>query len=111
MTVLLVSANPLLREILAATLRNAGVGLMRVEPANAEDSIQRERPDVVLLDTTLPPVALARLLYLVTLLHCNRVILVDPECNEMALLDLHTTTVVNKTDLVSAVRTGIRELK
>ena len=109
MTVLLVSANPLFREILAAGLRHADVGLVQAEPAHAEDGIQRELPDVVLLDSTLPPVTLARLLYLTTSLHCSRVILVDPACNEMKLLDLRGTTVASVADLINAVRAGIKD--
>jgi hypothetical protein len=109
MTVMLVSENPLFREILSATLGCAGVAMNWSEPACAEGTILRDSPEVVLVDSTLPPTTLAHLLYLATTLHSSRVIMVDPGCNEISLVDLSATTVVNVADLVDAVRAGIKK--
>ncbi len=109
MAVLLVSANPLFREILAASLRQAGIRLVQIEPAHAEDRLEQETSDVVLLDSTLPPNMVARLLYLLTAQQRHRVILVDPACNQMALLDLQAVRVAGVADLIGAVRAGIKD--
>jgi hypothetical protein len=106
MPVLIISANPLLREVVAGTLSVAGLSVKRVEPAGAMAAVRRDVPLVIVADKALAPALLAHLSQTARPLQCCRVILVDPTCNDLVVVDLRCQSITQAADLVDAARAG-----
>ncbi len=107
MAVLLVSTNPLFREVLAETLGQAHVELVRADPGHLVASVKRVRPSVILLGGPAEPTLLSALLQCASWLSCCRVIVVDPSCNDLLVVDVRAGCMSHSADLLKAVEDGL----
>ena len=103
MTVLIVSANPLFREVLRESLALHRSDLVDLSPDEALGQIDEAQPAVILLDEQMPEATLQALLAKVRSLYRSRAILVNPSQNEIVLLDCNRSTVQHMEDMLEAI--------
>jgi chemotaxis response regulator CheB len=104
MLILIVSANPLLKEVI-----NEIVFLVHSETIelNAEEALTRIceiNPDVIIIDETIPPSYFEGLLAEARDLQKARIIVLNPIQNDIILLDSHRMTLSKVEDLISTLK-------
>ena len=105
MTILVISANPLFVEALSETLsERLDTPLRSVQPEQALEQIRAEHPKVLLVDDSIPPYLLTRILKQAERLARTRLILLDSACNDFIILDSIQATIGNVDDLVDFIR-------
>lgn len=105
MTTLVISSNPLFVEALSETLtERLEAPLLSVQPEGALERIQVEHPEVLLVDDSVAPGLLMKILKQAQRLAKTRLILLDSTCNDFIILDSIQATIGNVDDLVDFIR-------
>ena len=103
MSILIVSANPLFKEVIIATVGQIQTELTELSPEVALTRISELKPDVIIIDRTIPPPYFEDLLFEARNLQKSRTILLNPSQNEIILLDSYRETLRNVNDLIQAI--------
>jgi chemotaxis response regulator CheB len=103
MLILIVSANPLFKEVINEIITPLQPVTMELSPAEALTRICEIRPDVIIIDDTISPPYFENLLAAARNLQKTRTIVLNPIQNEIILLDSRRTTLKNAGDLMKAI--------
>lgn len=101
--ILIVSANPLFREVILHAIAQMEISRMVLSPEAALERIDEVKPDVIILDETIAAPSFEYLLSRARALRKTRVIVLNPLQNEVTLLDLRRTCFSEAGDLVKAI--------
>jgi len=103
MSILVISANPLFKEVIIATIAQFQTELLELGPGEARNRIRELRPDVIIIDETIAPSDFEDLLAEARCLQKTRVIVLNPVQNEIVLLDSRRATLRKADDLMEAI--------
>jgi chemotaxis response regulator CheB len=103
MLILIVSANPLLREIISEIIPHGQSEIMELNFEEAPNRICEFRPDVIIVDETIAPPYFESVLAEARNLQKARTIVINPIKNEIILLDTRRTTLKEVDDLMEAI--------
>jgi chemotaxis response regulator CheB len=103
MSILIVSTNPLFKEVIIATVAQFQIELIELSPGEALTRICELRPDVIIIDETITPPYFEELLAEARSLHKTRTIVLNPTQNEILLLDSRRATLRKADDLIEAI--------
>jgi chemotaxis response regulator CheB len=101
--ILIVSANPLFREVILHAIAQMEANRMVLSPEAALERIDELKPEVIILDETIAEPGFEYLLSRARALQKTRVIVLNPLQNEVMLLDLRRTCFNEAGDLVKAI--------
>jgi hypothetical protein len=110
MSILIVSTNPLFKEVIVATVDQLQTELIELSPEEALTRICELRPDVIIIDETITPSCFEDLLAEARGLQKTRTIVLNPTQNEIILLDSHRATMRKVDDLIEAIASYEREI-
>jgi chemotaxis response regulator CheB len=103
MSILIVSTNPLFKEVIVATVDTFKTELIELSPAEALTRICELRPDVIIIDETITPSYFEALLAKARGLQKTRTIVLNPTQNEIILLDSRRATLRKVDDLIEVI--------
>jgi chemotaxis response regulator CheB len=103
MSILIVSTNPLFKEIIVSTVGQFNGEVIELNPEEALTRICTLRPDVIIIDETIMPPYFEDLLAEARSLHKTRTIVLNPTQNEILLLDSRRATLKKADDLIEAI--------
>lgn len=103
MSILIVSANPLFKEVIAATIAPDQPGTVALDPQEALSQICELCPDVIVIDESLADPEFEQLLCAACSLKKTRMIFVNPLCNEICQVDADHKTLSKAGDLLAAI--------
>ncbi len=103
MLILVISANPLFKEIIYENIPREECEIMELNLEEALTRICEFRPDVVIIDETITPPYFERILSESRSLEKARVIVLNPVQNEIVLLDSRRTILREMGDLKKAI--------
>jgi chemotaxis response regulator CheB len=103
MSILIVSTNPLFKEVIAATVEQFQIELVELSPDQAVSRVCEMRPDVIIIDETTTPRHLEELLAQARSLQRTRIIVLNPNQNEITLVDSRRATLRKAYDLIEAI--------
>jgi DNA-binding NarL/FixJ family response regulator len=103
MSILIVSTNPLFKEVIVATVAQFQIELIELSPEEALTRLCTLRPDVIIIDETITPPYFEELLAEARNLHKTRTIVLNPTQNEILLLDSRRATLRKADDLIEAI--------
>ena len=108
MSILIVSTNPLFKEVIIESAPQYREEFVALVPEEALNRICELNPDVIIIDETIAPSSFEDLLAEARGLQKNRIIVLNPVKNEIILLDSHRETLKNAEDLTEAI-CGLRD--
>jgi chemotaxis response regulator CheB len=103
MSILVVSTNPLFKEVIIATVAQFQTELIALNPREALTGINELRPDVIIIDETVRPPSFDNLLAKARSLEKTRIIVLNPAQNEIVLMDSRRATMKKVNDLIEAI--------
>ena len=103
MPILIVSTNPLFKEIIISTVGQFHVEVIELSPEEALLKVCELSPDVIILDETSMSSHFDDLLAKVRSLQKTRIIMLNPTQNEIILLDSRRATLKKADDLIEAI--------
>jgi chemotaxis response regulator CheB len=103
LSILIVSTNPLFKEVIIATVAQFNIELIELSPEETLTKICDLKPDVIIIDETIKPPYFEDLLAEARGLEKTRLIVLNPAQNEIVLLDSHRATVRRVDDLIEAI--------
>ncbi len=103
MSILIVSANPLFTEVIAATIAPDQPGSIALGPQEALSQIGELHPEVIVIDESLANPEFKQLVCAACSLKQTRLIVVNPLCNEICQIDSHYKTLTKAGDLLAAI--------
>jgi chemotaxis response regulator CheB len=103
MPILIVSNNPLFKEVIIATVAQFHVEVIELSPEEALIKVCELRPDVIIIDETITPPYFEELLAEARNLQKTRTIVLNPTQNEILLLDSRRATLRKADDLIEAI--------
>lgn len=101
--ILVISANPLFKEILCETVANKEVSYLELDPDEALTKISEYKPAVIILDESIQPHIFDAILSKVRGLLKTRTIVLNPNQNEIVLLDSSRAILRKVDDLMDAI--------
>lgn len=110
MSILIVSNNPLFKEVIIESAPRYREEFVALVPEEALDMICKLNPDVIIIDETIAPSRFENLLAEARRLIKNRIIVLNPLKNEIILLDSYRETLKKAEDLNDAI-CGLRDKK
>jgi chemotaxis response regulator CheB len=112
MPILIVSNNPLFKEVIIATVAQFHVEVIELSPEEALIKVCELRPDVIIIDETITPPYFEELLAEARNLQKTRTIVLNPTQNEILLLDSRRATLRKADDLIEAIASmGAKSIK
>jgi chemotaxis response regulator CheB len=103
MSILVVSTNPLFKEVIIETVAQFQTELIALSPGEALTKINELRPDVIIIDETVRPPSFDNLLAKARSLEKTRIIVLNPAQNEIVLMDSRRATLKKVNDLIEAI--------
>jgi chemotaxis response regulator CheB len=103
MSILIVSANPLFKEIITAAVGRFQTELNELNPGEALTGIGELRPDVIIIDETIKPASFKELLAEAHCLEKTHIIVLNTVHNEIVLLDSRRATLNTVDDLIDVI--------
>lgn len=103
MSILIVSTNPLFKEIIVATVAQFHLEVIELCPEEALSKVCELRPEVIIIDETTVPSYFEDLLAEARSLQKNRIIVLNLTQNEIILLDSRRATLKKVDDLIEAI--------
>ena len=103
MSILIVSANPLFKEVIIAAVAQFQTELIALSPGEALTRICELRPEVIIIDETVKPPSFEDLLAKARSLEKTRIVVLNPAQNEIILLDSRRATLKKVNDLIEAI--------
>jgi chemotaxis response regulator CheB len=103
MPIIIVSNNPLFKEVIIATVAQFHVEVIELSPQEALIKVCELRPDVIIIDETITPPYFEELLAEARNLQKTRTIVLNPTQNEILLLDSRRATLRKADDLIEAI--------
>lgn len=103
MSILIVSTNPLFKEVIIATVAQFHVEFIELSPEEALAKVCELRPNVIIIDETTMPSHFEDLLAKARSLQKTHIIVLNPTQNEIILLDSRRATLRKAGDLMEAI--------
>ena len=103
MSILIISDNPLFKEVIIATVAQFQTEFVELSPEEALTGICKLRPDVIIIDEMITPPYFEDLLAEARSLEKTRTIVLNPIQNEIILLDSRRATLRKADDLIEAI--------
>ena len=103
MAILIISTNPLFKEVIAATVVRIQTELIELSPEDALARLCELRPDVIIIDETIMSPYFEDLLIKARSLQKTRTIVLNTIQNEIILLDFRRATLRKADDLIEAI--------
>jgi len=103
MSILIISDNPLFKEVIIATVAQFQTEFIELSPGEALNRICELRPDVIIIDEMITPPYFEDLLTEARSLEKTRTIVLNPIQNEIILLDSRRATLRKADDLIEAI--------
>ena len=103
MLILIVSANRLFKEVINEVITHVQSETMELNYGEALNRICEIRPDVMIVDDTIPAPYFESLLAEARNLRKTRIIVLNPQQNEIVLLDSRRATLRKVDDLMEAI--------
>ena len=103
MAILIVSSNPLFKEVIIASVGLPQTELLEFSPDQALTRIRELKPDVIIIDETITPPYFEALLAEARNLQKTRTIVLNPVKNEIIQLDSYRATLRKANDLIEAI--------
>ena len=103
MSILIVSANPLFKEVIVETTAKFRSEIIELSPEEALPKICELKPDVIIIDEAIPQPYFEDLLAQSRALDKTRTIVLNPIQNEILLLDSQRATLNKADDLMEAI--------
>ena len=103
MAILIVSDNPLFKEVIIASVGLLQTELIEFSPDQALTGISELKPDVIIIDETISPPYFEDLLAEARNLQKTRTIVINPIKNEILLVNSHRETLKKADDLIKAI--------
>lgn len=111
MLILIVSANPLFKEVINEAITQVQFEIMELNYGEARNRICEIRPDVMIIDDTIAAPYFESLLAEARNLKKTRIIVLNPQQNEIVLLDSRRTTLRKVDDLMEAISNSEFDLR
>ena len=105
MSILIVSANPLFKEVIVETAAKYRSEFVELSPEEALTKICELKPDVIIIDEKIQSPYFENLLAESRALDKTRTIVLNPIQNEIILLDSQRSTLRKAGDLMEAIST------
>lgn len=96
---LIISANPLFKEVISETAAQFQTEFIELSPEEAPLEISIKNPELIIVDDTINPTAIERILSAARRLEKSHLILLNPSNNEIILLESCRTTLTKVADL------------
>jgi hypothetical protein len=103
MPILIVSTNPLFKEIIISTVGQFHGEVIELRPEEALTKICDLKPNVIIIDETTIPAHFEELLAKARSLQKTHIIVLNPTQNEILLLDSRRATLKKADDLIEAI--------
>lgn len=103
MLVLIVSDNPLFKEVISEIITNVRARIMELNFKETTNRLCEIRPDVIVIDETVTPPYFDNLLTEARNLPKTRVVVLNPQQNEITLLDSHRVILNSLDDLIDTI--------
>jgi len=103
MSILIISDNPLFKEVIIETAAQFRTEFIELSPEEALTRICELKPDVIIIDETIAPSFFEGILSEARGLQKTRTIVLNPIHNEILLLDSHRETLKKADDLMEAI--------
>jgi chemotaxis response regulator CheB len=103
MSILIVSTNPLFKEIIVSTVDQFHVEIIELNPEEALTSVCELRPEVIIIDETTMSSHFENFLAKARSLQKTRIIVLNPSQNEILLVDSRRATLRKAGDLIEAI--------
>jgi chemotaxis response regulator CheB len=110
MSILIVSANPLFKEVIISTVGQFHAEVIELNPEAALRKVCALRPDVIIIDETTTLSCFEHLLAEARSLQKTRVVVLNPTQNEMVLLDSRRAMLRKADDLIEAISSSEYEI-
>jgi chemotaxis response regulator CheB len=110
MSILIVSANSLFKEVINEIITRVQSETLELNYEEALTRTRELRPDVIIIDETIPPPYFEDLLAEARNLEKTRIIVLNPIKNEIILLDSRRSTLRDVDDLMEAISSTDFEL-
>jgi chemotaxis response regulator CheB len=110
MSILIVSANSLFKEVINEIITRVQSETLELNYEEALTRTRELRPDVIIIDETIPPPYFEDLLAEARNLEKTRIIVLNPIKNEIILLDSRRSTLREVDDLMEAISSTDFEL-
>jgi len=101
--IFMVSENPLFREIILESLAQLKDQCIELEPDQALPLLCEMQPEIIIIDKSINPLIYEGLLREARELAKTRTIIVNPQDDEMLLLDTRRTTLKKIEDIMEAI--------
>jgi hypothetical protein len=111
MLILIVSANPLFKEVINGIITHVQSEIVELNGEEAPARICELRPDVIIIDETIAPPSFEALLGEARKLEKTCTIVLNPIQNEIILLNSRRTTLKNVDDLMEAISSYESEIQ
>ena len=103
MSIVIVSANPLFKEVIIATVVQFQSEVIELSPGEALTRICELSPDVIIIDEAITSPYFENLLAEARSLQKTRTIVLNPTQNEILLLDSRRATLRKASDLIEVI--------
>ncbi len=103
MSILIVSTNPLFKEVIIETVVRCRTEFIELNPEEAQTRICELKPDVIIIDELIAPPYFENLMAEVRSLQKTRTIVLNPVKNEIILMDSRRATLRKADDLMEAI--------
>jgi chemotaxis response regulator CheB len=103
MPILIVSTNPLFKEVIIATIAQFHIEAIALSPEEALTKVCELKPNVIIIDETTIPSYFEDLLAEARHLQKTHIIVLNPTQNEIVLLDSRRATLRRAGDLIEAI--------
>ena len=103
MSILIVSANPLFKEVIIETAAKFRTEFIELSPEKALTGMHALEPEVIIIDETIEPPCFEGLLTEARALQKTRIIVLNPINNEIVLLNSRRETLRKADDLEEAI--------
>ena len=105
MILLLISSNPLFKEVILNSIASCEISeVLSATPEDANKSIYRSKPDVVILDNNVEESLIEKILGTARSLENLRIVLVNPQDNDFVIVNSHRSTIGKVEDLIQAIQ-------
>ena len=105
MILLLVSSNPLFKEVIVDSIARFEINeVISAAPGDAYQSIKKLKPDVVILDNNLEAGIIEKILGTARSMENMRIVLVSPRDNDFVIVDSRRSTIGKIEDLIQAIQ-------
>jgi len=103
LSILIVSTNPLFKEVIIATVAQFNIEFIECNPEESLTKVCELKPDVIIIDETVKPSSFKDLLAEARGLEKTHIIVLNPAENEIIMLDSCRATLRRADDLIEAI--------